>query len=82
MAADPTKDEMVQAIRNDCGNEPDDFDIESAIYWFAYAYHGGQWSNLYSILSTSPYKPGAIENGVEPDSMASFCFDCLVNTYA
>ena len=39
------------------GNESKD-DAEVAIYWFASDWHGGQWSDLYSILSTSPYRPG------------------------
>ena len=32
------------------------------IYWFAYAWHGGQYSNLYSVLSTCPFRPGPIAN--------------------
>ena len=33
-------------------------EAEIAIYWYSASYHDGQWSPLYSILSTSPYKPG------------------------
>ena len=34
--------------------------IIKAIYWFANDWHGGQASELYSILSTSLYKPGPL----------------------
>jgi len=34
------------------------FDIEEAAYYIAAHCHGGQWSNLYSLLSTSEFRPG------------------------
>ena len=51
--------------------EADEIDIEQAIYWFASNWHGGQWSNLYSVLSTSQYHPGATERGCDPDGTAA-----------
>lgn len=68
---DPDRDTLIEWLGNTPGDlEADEFDIEQAIYWFAASWHGGQWSNLYSVLSTSQYRPGAIENGCDPDSVA------------
>jgi len=61
---DPTKDEMV-AFLETIDASADAFDIEEAIYWFAHHYHGGQSSNLYSVLSTSDYHPGPLCRGPE-----------------
>jgi hypothetical protein len=58
------KDEMVEFLRSEFsgyGDDNFDFDIEGAIYWFAADNHEGQSSELYSILSSSQYRPGAIE---------------------
>lgn len=54
---DPTRRELMQELRKYAPNN-DEFDYEEAIYWFAADYHGGQGSNLYSVLSTSDYHPG------------------------
>ncbi len=66
---DPTRQEMLDHLATlPFAAETDEFDREEAIYWFAADYHGGQWSNLYSALSTSPYSPGPLTNGPEnPD---------------
>ena len=48
--------------------------IEEAIYWFAGQYHSGQWSNLYSVLSTSDFKPSILANEIE-DETAQEIFD-------
>lgn len=45
-------------------------DAAKALYWYAANYHGGQDSKLYSILSTSIYRPGLMESGVEGDDEA------------
>lgn len=37
---------------------------EIAIYWLAYDWHRGQASELYSILSTSPYHPSCLCGGI------------------
>jgi hypothetical protein len=60
---DPTAAEMRKFLVSTAeGLEIDqdelNFDVEAAIYWFAYHWHGGQNSNLYSALSTSEYNPG------------------------
>ncbi len=59
---DPTHAEMMEALQSTIAmiGEGGEDDAEVAIYWFASAWHGGQWSNLYSALSTSVYSPGPI----------------------
>lgn len=66
--ADPTRDEMLEALKGvydsyagEYSKDEMEFDVEAAVYWFASEFHGGQGSNLYSALSNSPYRPGAIE---------------------
>lgn len=54
-----------------------DFDREEALYWFAYAYHGGGGSALYSALCTSSYRPGPITDGPEPDSVSQLAYEAL-----
>lgn len=72
---DPTREEMLACINADgLGGCADEFAIEEAIYWFASDWHGGQGSNLYSVLSTSEFKPGAIATGPED----FYLYDLLV----
>jgi len=54
------KKQMMEFLRKKWEGLIEDLDDEAeiAIYWFANDYHGGQWDDLYSILSTSPYTPG------------------------
>lgn len=60
-----------------------DFDIEAAIYWLASDYHGGQDSELYSILSTSKFKPGPTHSSVEDEGeIAKEIYDMLVQEFA
>ena len=78
---DPTKEEMMEFLQTQsCGEDGWEDDAEVAIYWFASEYHSGQWSNLYSALSTSEYTPGrsmsSIEN--EGDGLARMFYDALV----
>jgi hypothetical protein len=61
--------------------EVDEFDTESAIYWFACHWHAGQSSNLYSALSTSEYSPGPMRDGPD-EGMAEILYDELVAEYA
>jgi hypothetical protein len=76
---DPTYNELRDALdRTDAGNEADEFDKAEAIYWFAHDYHGGQWSNLYAVLSNSEFTPAPIASGLEPDTMAGALYDHLV----
>ena len=46
-------------------DKEDTFDLAQALYWYCADNHGGQWSDLYSILSqvSAIYKPGAMERG-------------------
>lgn len=64
MIQDPTAEDMMAVLVQEWNGLCEVSDIETdgtiAIYWFANNYHGGQTSNLYSALSTSPYKPGPI----------------------
>ena len=79
---DPTKEEMMEYLRSQFGNEDGfEFDAEAAIYWFANFYHGGQNSNLYSAVSTSEYHPGPISKGPEEGSMAEMMFQSLENEF-
>jgi hypothetical protein len=84
---DPTRDDMLTSINVAFDSEARgdgtmlNFDVEQAIYWFANDWHGGQWSNLYSALSTSEYHPGALECGCEPESTAADMYQHLVETF-
>ena len=83
---DPTAEEMRAEIRSAFTGlcefgEGLDFDTEAAIYWFANDWHGGQWSNLYSVLSMSPFHPGPTQNGPEEYSTAEAMLGVLVNEY-
>lgn len=79
--SDPTKEEMLDTIRAYYGPSVDEFDVEEAIYWFANFWHGGQGSNLYSVLSTSPFTPGRMANNVTPGSMAEDVYALLESRF-
>lgn len=60
MNTDPTKEEILSFLLNDPATKhviDDESSVEEALYYIAYNYHTGQFSNLYSILSTSQYRP-------------------------
>jgi len=87
---DPTKEEMVdfltkkfQGLLDPQEIDANNFDMEAAIYWFANHYHGGQWTNLYSVLSTSDYKPGPMHRDIKDDESetATMMYDALVDKY-
>lgn len=87
--SDPTAAEMRDFLQNTFPEEtaPNtesglNFDVEAAIYWFANDWHGGQWSNLYSALSTSEYRPGPICCGPEPDSIEQMFYEALESEYS
>lgn len=85
-ATDPTRAEMlktlVRAFRAPRWDRADwKFDIEAAIYWFSDNWHGGQWSNLYSALSMSPYRPGPLCRGPERYSAQIDMYAHLVETF-
>jgi len=88
MAGDPTRAEMIRELisafrwrrdgrRDECWK----FDIEAAIYWFSSHWAGGQGSNLYSALSTSPYRPGRLCNGLEIGSQSQEMYAHLTETF-
>lgn len=85
---DPTRAEMLRELirafrwtrdgrRDDCWK----FDVEEAIYHFASNYYGGQWTNLYSAMCASPYRPGATQRELEVGSMSFDMMMHLVNTF-
>ena len=75
--ADPTRNEMLSFLCGFYPGEAEQFDWEEAIYWFAHDWHGGQASNLYSALSTSPFHPGPLANGPEPGGMGEMLYQEL-----
>lgn len=80
-ASDPTRMQMLRAVLGQRWVDRDDkFSIEGAIYWFASRWHGGQFSNLYSALSISPFRPGRSSNGPE-DGLEQMIYDFLVDHF-
>lgn len=75
---DPTREDMLSAIKEALPGV-DDFDQEAGLYWYANDNHGGQWSNLYSALSVSPYTPGMRET--RPRGAARDVYDHLAWLY-
>lgn len=79
---DPTREEMLAFLASlPFASDHDEFDHEEAIYWFASDWHNGQWSNLYSALCTSPYKPGPLANGPEPGGAGAMLYVDLEQEY-
>jgi hypothetical protein len=60
------KQSMVDFLKREYGVSGDeiDFDVEAAIYWYVNDFHTGQWSELYSILSTSDFKPCILHDSI------------------
>jgi hypothetical protein len=77
---DPDKEEMMQYLRSQFGNDIND-DAEVAMYYFASDFHGGQSSNLYSVLSTSEYKPGASGDVESEGELVKMMYDSLVDEF-
>jgi len=78
---DPTLNEMLEALQLVTDADATEcVDCQMAAYWFAADYHGGQSSNLYSALSTSPYTPSPSESG--PSDVASFLYGTLVSEFS
>ena len=79
---DPTKEEMMDYLSSQFGNEEGfQDDAEVAIYWFSNFNHGGQWSNLYSVLSSSPFSPGPIARGPQPGSSEEMMYQALESEF-
>lgn len=79
--SDPDREEMLQYLKSQFGSEANEDDAEVAIYYFASDYHGGQSSNLYSVLSTSPYRPGPISNVESEGELVKMMYDALVDEF-
>ena len=80
---DPTREEILGYLE-ECGYQLDEdnlLDIEEAIYWFCATHHSGQWSNLYSIVSTSKYRPSPLHNGPSTE-MSKEIYKILVWKYS
>ena len=80
---DPTSEELHDYLNSIAKQyEADEVNIEGAIYWFANDYHSGQDSNLYSTLSTSPYHPSRMANGIEnEDEITQMLYEDLVSKF-
>jgi hypothetical protein len=82
---DPTREEMIEYLQTVYSGLLDrsSFDdaAEVAMYWFANFNHGGQSSNLYSVLSTSPYSPGRMETEPRPETVERDMFDALTREF-
>jgi hypothetical protein len=50
----------------------DNFEIEENLYWYCADFHEGQWSEKYSILSTSLFHPSPLSNGPENNEIYLF----------
>lgn len=79
---DPTREELVEVCADYYENNGDDSDIfsqEAAIYWFCSDYHSGQTSNLYSVLSTSKFKPSCLHKDIydEDNLIAEIMYETL-----
>jgi hypothetical protein len=76
---DPTREEMLAYLSDYAPSEEDDFFCEEAMYWFACDHHNGQWSNLYSALSTSPFRPSPFACGCSEEALE--LYHVLVEEY-
>lgn len=83
MSGDPTEQEMLEhldpaiSIYDAC-----EVDVRGAIYWFASDHHSGRASNLYSVLSTSEYRPGPLEDGPEEGSVMAELYSALEEEFS
>lgn len=74
MTTDPTRQEMLDALRDEVGTDEElKLACEEAIWWFANDYHGGQWSNLYAALCASPYIPSPTNAGLSEAGTDLYC---------
>jgi hypothetical protein len=85
---DPTREEMVKAVigsflKNMMSPDELNYSLEIAIYWFSHDWHSGISSNLYSVLSTSEYRPGRMETGIghEGNESAETIYNHLFNIF-
>lgn len=63
--------------------EADDFVIEAAIRWFACDHYRGMGDYLYSICSTSEYKPGRLINSInDEDEIVQAAYELIRNAFS
>ena len=78
---DPTREEMQEFLATQtCGEDCTD-DIEVAMFWFAMYWHGGQGSNLYSVMSASPFSPGPVGRLESESGIVQFMYYALEAEY-
>jgi hypothetical protein len=78
---DPTREEMQEFLNSHLCSGAEYDGIEIAIFWFAMYWHGGQGSNLYSVLSTSPYAPGPCGRLEDESDTVQRMYDALETEY-
>ena len=81
---DPTKTEMMRFLKRRYRSLVDGFENEAevAIWWFANYHYGGQGTNLYEVLSISPYKPGPYSKLEDEGEVVQMMYNDLVAEYA
>ena len=80
-AVDNLKSQMMEYLHNQFPDEGWQDEAEVAIYYFASDWHGGQDSELYSILSTSPYKPGPLSTLASEGDTVSEMYKALEDEF-
>jgi len=86
MKNDPTQEEMSEFLLKQfekAGIEGIIDNIFISTYWFARNFYNGQFSNLYSALCGSFYKPGILTNNVEneEDIIIFMMYNSLVEEF-
>ena len=83
---DPTQQEMFEFLSNKFENAGIDGIIDNILissYWFAYNFHDGQTSDLYSALCNSFYSPSILANNIEDeyDSIVFAMYNALIEKF-
>ena len=75
--------ELLDFLRNEFPDCSDwgDVDRDIAIWWYANHYHDGQWSPLYLVLCSIPYKPGPMTTLEGEGEMVEMMYAALVAEY-
>jgi len=78
---DPTREELLETLTDFGWKNFDPMEAAEAFYWFAHDWHGGQHTNLYTVLCTSPFTPGRLQTWPEEGSDALVMLNDLQNKY-